>query len=131
MKTVVKGLSFLGVGIDANCVQVDVEDGKILRIRPFHFDWKYDREALDIEARGQIFTASGKTLIPPFTLGYKNRVFSPNRVKYPLKRVDWDPSGAPAPPARAGATPRTGAPAATSASPGTRRPRSSPPRSGG
>ena len=95
LKTVVKGLSFLGVGVDANCVQVDVEEGKILRIRPFHFDWKYDREPWTIEARGKTFTASGKTLIPPFTLGYKNRVFSPNRVKYPLKRVDWDPSGAP------------------------------------
>ena len=95
MKTVVKGLSFLGVGVDANCVQVDVEDGKILRIRPFHFDWKYEREPWTIEARGKVFQASGKTLIPPFTLGYKNRIFSPNRVKYPLKRVDWDPSGAP------------------------------------
>ena len=42
-KTVVKGLSFIGVGVDANCVQVDVKDGKILRIRPFHFDWRYDR----------------------------------------------------------------------------------------
>jgi trimethylamine-N-oxide reductase (cytochrome c) len=36
-----------------------------------------------------------KSLIPPYTLGYKNRIDSPNRVLYPLKRVDWDPSGAP------------------------------------
>jgi len=32
-----------------------------------------------------------KALIPPFTLAYKNRVHSPNRTMYPLKRVDWDP----------------------------------------
>ncbi len=34
-----------------------------------------------------------KSLIPPYTLGYKNRVYSPNRILYPLKRVDWDPNG--------------------------------------
>ncbi len=85
MKTVVKGLSFLGVGVDANCVQVDVEDGRILRIRPFHFDWKYEREPWRIQARGKVFEASGKTLIPPFTLGYKNRIFSPNRVEVPAQ----------------------------------------------
>ena len=34
-----------------------------------------------------------KTLIPPLSLGYKKRVYSPNRVLYPLKRVDWDPDG--------------------------------------
>jgi trimethylamine-N-oxide reductase (cytochrome c) len=92
-KTVVKGLSFLGVGIDANCVQVDVKDKKIIRIRPFHFDWKYDVKPWRMEARGKVFEASMKTLIPPFTLAYKNRIDSPNRVLYPLKRVDWDPNG--------------------------------------
>ncbi len=92
-KTVVKGLSFLGVGIDSNCVQVDVKDGKIIRIRPFHFDWKYDVKPWRMEARGKVFEASMKTLIPPFTLGYKNRINSPNRTMYPLKRVDWDPNG--------------------------------------
>jgi hypothetical protein len=43
-KTVVKGLSFSGVAEDSNPVQVDVKDGKIVRIRPFHFDSKYDVE---------------------------------------------------------------------------------------
>jgi molybdopterin guanine dinucleotide-containing S/N-oxide reductase-like protein len=94
-KTVVKGLSFIGVGVDSNCVQVDCKDGKIIRIRPFHFDWKYDVKPWRMEARGKVFEASMKALIPPFTLGYKNRVNSPNRVLYPLKRVDWHPNGAP------------------------------------
>ena len=92
-KTVVKGLSFLGVSADSNCVQVDVKDNKIIRIRPFHFDWKYDVTPWSITARGKTFQAGTKTLIPPFTLAYKNRVNSPNRVLYPLKRVDWDPEG--------------------------------------
>jgi len=92
-KTVVKGLSFIGIGIDSNTVQVDVKDNKIIRIRPFHYDWKYDVKPWSINARGKTFTAGTKSLIPPFTLAYKNRVNSPNRVMYPLKRVDWDPNG--------------------------------------
>jgi trimethylamine-N-oxide reductase (cytochrome c) len=94
-RTVVKGLSFNGVVQDGNTVQVDLKDGKVVRIRPFHFDWKYDREPWKIEARGKTFECAMKVLIPPFTLAYKNRINSPNRVMYPLKRVDWDPSGAP------------------------------------
>jgi anaerobic selenocysteine-containing dehydrogenase len=92
-KTVVKGLSFSGVTEDGNTVQVDVKGGKIIRIRPFHFDWKYDVKPWKIRARGTVFEASTKVLIPPFTLAYKNRVNSPNRTMYPLKRVDWDPKG--------------------------------------
>jgi trimethylamine-N-oxide reductase (cytochrome c) len=91
--TVVKGMSGGGVTEDSNMIQVDVKDGKILRIRPFHYDWKYDRKPWTMEARGKTFTASMKALIPPFTLAYKNRVHSPNRTMYPLKRVDWDPNG--------------------------------------
>jgi len=26
-------------------------------------------------------------------MAYKKRVYSPNRIKYPLKRIDWDPNG--------------------------------------
>ena len=29
----------------------------------------------------------------PWSLAYKKRTYSPNRIKYPLKRVDWDPKG--------------------------------------
>jgi trimethylamine-N-oxide reductase (cytochrome c) len=34
-----------------------------------------------------------KTLIAPFDIAYKKRVYSPNRVLYPLKREDWNPDG--------------------------------------
>jgi len=50
---------------------------------------------MDHGGRGKTFQAKYKALIPPFSLGYKKRVYSANRVKYPLKRVDFDPSGAP------------------------------------
>ena len=91
--TVVKGLSFIGTDKDSNPVEVDCKNGKVIRIRPFHFDKKYDRRPWKIEVRGKVFEASNKSLIPPFTLAYKNRINSPNRTMYPLKRVDWDPKG--------------------------------------
>jgi len=95
-RSMVKGMSFGGVTEDANAAQVDVKDGKIVRIRPLHFDWRYKPEEFKpwkIEARGQVFEPTMRTLLPPFTLAYKNRVYSPNRTMYPLKRVDWDPNG--------------------------------------
>ena len=95
-KSMVKGMSFGGVTEDANAAQVDVKDGKIVRIRPLHFDWRYKPEEFKpwkIEARGKTFEPTMRTLLPPFTLAYKNRVYSPNRTMYPLKRVDWNPDG--------------------------------------
>jgi molybdopterin guanine dinucleotide-containing S/N-oxide reductase-like protein len=97
-KTVIKGLGFCGNEplAGSNAAAVDVKDGKIIRIRPLHFDWKYKAEEINpwkIEARGKVFEAGWKTLLPPFSLGYKQRVYSPNRIKYPLKRVDWNPKG--------------------------------------
>ncbi len=32
-------------------------------------------------------------LVPPHGTAYKKRIYSPNRILYPLKRVDWDPKG--------------------------------------
>jgi molybdopterin guanine dinucleotide-containing S/N-oxide reductase-like protein len=91
-----KGLGFCAVSADANSSVVDVKDGKIVRIRPLHYDWKYDPKEFNpwkIKARGKTFEPLMKTLIPPFSLGYKKRIYSPNRILYPLKRVDWDPKG--------------------------------------
>jgi len=92
----IKGLSLMGFTRDGNVSSVDVRNGKIVRIRPLHFDSQYDSKQFNpwkIEARGQIFEPTMKTLLPPFSLAYKKRVYSPNRILYPLKRVDWDPSG--------------------------------------
>jgi anaerobic selenocysteine-containing dehydrogenase len=91
-----KGTSMMGFNADGNLTEVDVKDGKIVRLRPFRFDWKYDRKKFNVwkmEARGQVFEPKLKTLLPPFGLAYKKRVYSPNRVLYPLKRVDWNPQG--------------------------------------
>jgi molybdopterin guanine dinucleotide-containing S/N-oxide reductase-like protein len=97
--SVIKGIGFIASGSgDANTCVIDVKNGKVLRIRPLHFDWKYTKEDIapwKMEARGQVFEPMMKSLAPPFSLAYKNRVYSPNRILYPMKRVDWDPEGAP------------------------------------
>ena len=75
---------------------VDVKDGKIVRIRPLHYDWKYDRKQLNpwkFEKNGKTLEPNYKSLPGTFSLAYKKRVYSPNRIKNPLKRVDWDPNG--------------------------------------
>ncbi|MBP1706525.1 MAG: molybdopterin oxidoreductase [Chloroflexi bacterium] len=96
VKSYPKGIGFCSVGADANSSVIDVKDGKIIRIKPLHFDWKYRPEEFNpwkIEARGQEFEPTMKSLIPPYSLAYRKRVYSPNRILYPLKRVDWDPDG--------------------------------------
>lgn len=92
-KSVVKGMSLSGGQAGYPCI-VDVKDGRIVRIRPLHYDWRYDPEQFNpwkMEARGQTFEPGMKTLPSPFGLAYKKRVYSPNRILYPLKRVDWNP----------------------------------------
>jgi anaerobic selenocysteine-containing dehydrogenase len=95
-KTFIKALSLMGGGACGYAGAVDVENGKITRIKPLHYDWQYDKESFNpwkMEVRGKAFEPSMKTLPSPFALAYKKRVYSPNRILYPLKRVDWDPNG--------------------------------------
>jgi len=94
-ETFVEGLSFHGLG-DFCAAAVDVKNGRIVRIRPLHYDWKYEPKEFrpwKMEVRGKVFKPLMKTLLPPLSLAYKKRIYSPNRIKYPLKRVDWDPNG--------------------------------------
>lgn len=95
-KTVTKTIGFIGINRDSNSVEVDVRDGHLVRIRPLHFDARYTAEQIKpwvVDVRGHILRASDKSLISPLSLAYKKRIYSPNRVPYPLKRVDWDPTG--------------------------------------
>jgi len=53
-KTFMKGLGFCSFGIGSNPATVDVKNGKIIRIRPLRYDWKYQPEAFNpwkIEAK--------------------------------------------------------------------------------
>jgi anaerobic selenocysteine-containing dehydrogenase len=95
-KSFLKGLGLNDFGSNGNISVVDVKAGKIVRIRPLHFDSKYSQEKFNswkMEVQGQLLEPGMKTLIAHFDLGYKKRVYSPNRVLYPLKRIDWDPNG--------------------------------------
>ena len=95
-RTTTKSLGFCGFGLSSNAADVDVKDGKVIRIRPVHFDEHYTREELrmwSLEKDGRVFDPGFKTLLPPISLAYKTRTYSPNRIPYPLKRVDWDPNG--------------------------------------
>ena len=71
---------------------VYVRDGKILRVTPIDFDAK-DARPWTIAARGKSFTPPRKTTIMPFSLMFKSMVYSPDRLLYPMKRIDFDPSG--------------------------------------
>jgi molybdopterin guanine dinucleotide-containing S/N-oxide reductase-like protein len=98
LKTCIKGLGFCGNEplAGSNAAAIDVQDGRIVRIRPLHFNWHYPdlkESAWKLQVRGQLLESGDRTLLPPFSIGYKKRVYSPNRIKYPLKRVDWDPGG--------------------------------------
>jgi anaerobic selenocysteine-containing dehydrogenase len=96
-QTFIRDISFCGVPENgSNASMVDVKDGKIIRIRPMHYDWKYDPKAMNpwkMESRGKIFEPSMKTLLPPYSIAYKNRVYSPGRILYPMMRIDFDPNG--------------------------------------
>lgn len=95
-RPLVRDISWCGVANGSNASVVDVKDGKMIRIRPLHYDWKYKPEEFNswkMKARGQVFEPSMKTLLPPISISYKKRVYSPARIRYPLKRVDFDPKG--------------------------------------
>ena len=95
--TAVHNLGLESFGGGANIVAVDALDGKIARIRPVHFDEDYAREELNYwqmtGKNGAVFEPGMKSYTPPFPLVYKCRTYSPNRIPFPLKRVDWDPQG--------------------------------------
>jgi molybdopterin guanine dinucleotide-containing S/N-oxide reductase-like protein len=95
-KTCIKGTGLSSFGDNSNMTAVDIKNDKIIRIRPFHFDWKYKPEEWQpwkLEAHGKVFKPPMKSMVPPHGLAYKKRIFSPNRILYPLRRVDWDPNG--------------------------------------
>ncbi|MFC1845973.1 molybdopterin-dependent oxidoreductase [Chloroflexota bacterium] len=96
IKTLIKSTGFCACSQTSMMAFIDVKDGKILRIRPFRYDWKYKPEEFNpwkIEARDKVFEPPMKSMIVPYAFGYKKRIYSPNRILYPLKRVDWDPDG--------------------------------------
>lgn len=96
----IRGSISMGFGRDGTPSRVEVKNGKIVRIRPLRYaEEGYGKDYLNpwrLEVKGKVLEAPAeKTLIAPLGLAYKKRVYSPNRIRYPLKRVDWEPGGDP------------------------------------
>ncbi len=74
---------------------VESANGKIVRSRPFYYDQAYDLEKdlnkWKMEAKGKTLEPPNHSLISFVGLSYKKRVYSKNRVMFPMKRVDWSP----------------------------------------
>ena len=71
---------------------VYVKDGKIVRMTPIDLA-KDDGASWTIRARGMDFTPPRKTTLAPHGQNAKSIVYSPDRLLYPMKRVDFDPNG--------------------------------------
>ena len=71
-------------------VFVHVEDGKIVRIRPIVFD-ETDALSWIIDINGREFSPPRKACLSSYTLTERARLYSADRIKYPMKRVDFDP----------------------------------------
>ena len=96
IKTTLKTMGFCGPCTASDTAEIDVRDGRILRTRPFSYVKHQSKDGLNpwtICARGKEFKAKDKTELSPFAIAYKERVYSPNRILYPMKRVDWNPEG--------------------------------------
>src|SRR5215468_9056788 len=73
-------------------VFVYVKAGRIVRMTPIEFD-DSDPQPWTIEARGLKLTPPRKTTLAPHGQNAKSIVYSPDRLLYPMKRVDFDPNG--------------------------------------
>ena len=73
-------------------VFVYVRGGRIIRVTPIEFT-DDDAPSWTIEARGHSFTPPRKTSMTPYALATRSTVYSPDRLLYPMKRVDFDPNG--------------------------------------
>jgi len=77
-----------------NCgpVSVYVKDGQVVRVRPLvakdeHF------KPWTIEAGGKSYSPPKKFNLAPMVHSERRRLYSDERIKYPMKRVDFDPKG--------------------------------------
>lgn len=77
-----------------NCgpITVSVKDGKVVTIRPLEAD-DADFKPWTIEAGGQSYSPPKKFTVAPYVLAERDRLYSNDRIRYPMKRVDFDPNG--------------------------------------
>ena len=71
-------------------ISVYVKDGKIVRVRPIVIDEK-DLKPWTIEAKGKKFSPPKQVKLASYITTERTRVYSDDRIRYPMKRVDFDP----------------------------------------
>ncbi len=69
-------------------IRIHTEDGVIRRVRPLVFD-ETDPKPWKIEARGRTFSPPKNTTVSLVALQEKDRVYSYDRLKYPMIREDF------------------------------------------
>ncbi|MEM2613472.1 MAG: molybdopterin-dependent oxidoreductase [Nitrososphaerota archaeon] len=78
-----------GFAVSSLPMEVHVRNKKIVRITPLHIPENV--KLYEIKTKRGTFTRPRKHTPHAYMLAWKKRIYSPNRVKYPLKRVDWSP----------------------------------------
>lgn len=73
-------------------LRVHVKDGKVKRIRPLVFV-DDDPQSWTIEVNGKKFSPLRKSTLSTYGLADKVRLHSEDRIKYPMKRIDFNPKG--------------------------------------
>ncbi len=84
---------FTNLGHSGGPIYVHVKDGKIIRVRPLVFEENEVVPTWKLEVHGREFTAPRRETVAPFGMTERARVYTENRIKYPMKRVDFDPNG--------------------------------------
>jgi len=71
---------------------VHVKDDRIIRIEPLQFD-PSEVVSWQVDVNGKTYRPPLIAPVLPWGITSKKMAYSENRVLYPQKRVDWDPSG--------------------------------------
>ncbi|MFC1869528.1 molybdopterin-dependent oxidoreductase, partial [Thermodesulfobacteriota bacterium] len=77
---------------NAGPVSVYVIDGKVVRVRPLVAD-EQDFKPWTINAGATSYTPPKKINLSPYVHAERQRLYSEDRIKYPLIREDFDPNG--------------------------------------
>src|SRR4030042_744993 len=84
--------SMLGDFVGGTPVFVHVKDDRIIRIRPIIFD-EEEAKPWSITVGDKVFTPRKRTNPAPYDLSARRRTYNPMRIKYPMKRLGYEPGG--------------------------------------
>ncbi|MGC9189997.1 MAG: molybdopterin-dependent oxidoreductase, partial [Conexivisphaera sp.] len=89
-------VSYVSVSLNGHSVLAEFplvvysKDNRIIRQLPFYIPENVRRWRIKTSSRGT-FERPRKASSYPVSFAWRQRVYSPTRVRYPLKRVDWSP----------------------------------------